>query len=282
MKFRTIFLLFNAVILASFAFVFLMPLFVLGTGSSFAFWKENWYLGLFFLLLVAGLNSFFLANRKVFVLVEREDWGALSAHLVKTMLGPGGSRPGRLRSGRVRLLVNAYLLQSDSEGISRLEAELEARRPELLRRNALLFGVTRLLGGRNAEAEAFFKRYLGAKDAESPDWLAFDYGFSLILQSRPREALPYLEGALSSRDAVLRALAAYLLGSLGAEAAETEEQKAESRKKAEAERESLRKRFDARRWEREVGRAKGEVHIVVLSKLVDDAGRWLLETAPTK
>lgn len=282
MKFRTIFALFNAVILASFAFVFLMPLFVLGSGSTLEFWKDNWYLGLFFLILVAGLNSFFLANRKVYVLVEREDWGGLSAYLVKTMLGPEGSRPGRIRSGRVRLLVNAYLLQSDAEGIARLEAELEARRPDILRRNALLFGVTRLLGGRNAEAEAFFKRYLGAKDVESPDWLGFDYGFSLILQTRPREALPYLEGALGSGDAVLRALAAYLLGSLGADSAETEEGKAEARKKAEAERASLRGRFDARRWAKEVGRAKGEVHIVVLSKLVDDAGRWLLETAPTE
>jgi hypothetical protein len=281
MKFRTIFALFNAVILSSFAFVFLMPLFVLGAGSTLDFWKENWYLALFFLLLIAGLNGFFLANRKVFVLVEREDWGGLSAYLVKSMFG-AGSRPGRFRSSRVRLLINAYLLQSDAEGLARLEAELAAKRPDLLRRNALLFGVTRLLGGRNEEAEAFLEGYLDAKDADCPDWLRFDYGFCLILQKRAREALPYLEGALGSGDAVLRALAAYLLGSLGAEAAASEEDGAEARRKAEAERAALRKRFDARRWAKEVERAKSEVHIVILSKLVDDAGRWLLESAPSK
>lgn len=277
MKFRTIFTLFNVVILTSFAFVFLMPLFVLGAGASLDFWKENWYLALFFLLLIAGLNSFFLANRKVFVLVEREDWGGLSAYLVKSMAGKG-----RIRSSRVRLLINAYLLQSDAEGIARLESDLSAKRPDLLRRNALLFGVTRLLRGRNEEAEAFLKGYLDAKDADSPDWLRFDYGFSLILQKRAREALPFLERSLDSKDAVLRVLAAYLLASLGADAAETEEARAEARARAEAERGRLRARFDARRWAKEVERAKSEVHIVILSKLVDDAGRWLLETASTK
>ncbi len=277
MKFRTIFTLFNVVILSSFAFVFLMPVFALGPGATLEFWKDNWYLGLFFILLVAGLNAFFLANRRVFVLVEREDWGGLSAYLVKTMFGAGPSRPGRFRSSRVRLLINAYLLQSDAEGIARLEAELAAKRPDLLRRNALLFGVTRLLSGRNADAESFLKDYLGAKDADSPDWLGFDYGFSLIMQKRIAEARPYVEAALSSRDAVLRALAAYILGTLCADAEASEESRESAREKASSARALLRKAFSEARWAKEVERAKGEVHIVILSKLVDEAGRWLFD-----
>ncbi len=283
MKFRTIFTLFNVVILSSFAFVFLMPLFVLGPGPAFDFWKDNWYLGLFFLLLIAGLNAFFLANRRVFLLVEREDWGGLSAYLVKSMFGSGRSRPGRFRSSRVRLLINAYLLQSDAEGIARLESELAAKRPDLLRKNALLFGVTRLLSGRHAEAESFLKDYLSAKDADSPDWLGFDYGFSLIMQKRIAEARPYVEAALASGDAVLRGLAAYLLDTLCAEAEPVEAERDSARQKADSCRELLRKRFSEARWAKEVERAKGEVHIVILSKLVDEAGRWLFDkSAATK
>jgi len=277
MKFRTIFMLFNIVILSSFAFVFLMPVFVLGPSSTMDFWKDNWYLGLFFILLIAGLNAFFLANRRVFVLVEREDWGGLSAYLVKTMFGSDPSRPGRFRSSRVRLLINAYLLQSDAEGIARLESELAAKRPDLLRKNALLFGVTRLLAGRSAEAESFLKDYLGAKDADFPDWLGFDYGFSLIMQKRIVEARPYVEAALLSRDAVLRALAAYMLGTLCSEAEADEAARESAREKAAAARELLRKRFDEGRWAKEVERAKAEVHIVILSKLVDESGRWLFD-----
>jgi len=118
MKFRTIFILFNVVILTSFLFVFFLPLLLLGPESSLSFWKGNWYLALLFLALIAGLNSFFLVNRKTFVLVEREDWAELSAHLGGLMFPKG-----RFTGSRVRLLVNAYLLQSDIAGIESLEAE---------------------------------------------------------------------------------------------------------------------------------------------------------------
>jgi hypothetical protein len=273
MKFRTIFILFNVVVIASFLFIFFLPLALLGPEPSLAFWKGNWYLALLFLALIGGLNSFFLLNRKTFLLVEREDWGGLSAHLVGIMFPKG-----RFRSGRVRLLVNAYLLQSEVGGIERLEAELSAKNPAVLRKNALLFGVTRLLRGRAAEAEAFFEPYLGAKDVESRDWLRFDYGFSLVLQKKLAESLPYLEEGSASRDAVLCLLAAYLLGSVGAASLSDEAARSAASAKSEAARTRLLKRYPSvERWNREVDRAKSEVHIVILSKLIDEAGKWLFE-----
>ncbi len=270
MKFRTIFILFNVVILTSFLFVFLLPIILLGAGSSAAFWKDNWYLAVLFLALLGGLNAFFLLNSKTFVLVEREAWGELSAHLVSLMFPKG-----RFGSARVRLLVNAYLLQSDIEGIERLEKELSSKKPGLLRKNALLFGVTRLLRNKSEEAEAFFASYLDSKDVDSRPWLRFDYGFSLVLQKRPAEALPFLEEGASARDPVLRLLAAYLLGSVGAASAKDEAEKSALAAKAEAARGRLRKRYPSSRWSKEVDRAKSEVHIVILSRLIDDAGRWL-------
>jgi hypothetical protein len=274
MKFKTIFILFNVVILFSFCFVFLFPFFVLGAGPSLGFWKSNWYLACFFLLLLGALNAFFLANRKVFTLVEREDWKALSAHLSAEMYGKG-----RYRASYVRLYINASLLLSDVEGIDKLETELAAKKPALLRSNALLFGVTRLLRNRPAEAEAFFARYLDSKDVESRDWLRFDYAFSLVLQKRIQDALPFLKEGVASRDAVLALLAAYLLGSLGAAGADSADEKAELQKLAEGTRVRLEKRFSPAKWSKEVERAKGEVHIVILSKLIDEAGRWLYAAA---
>jgi hypothetical protein len=271
MKFRTIFILFNVVILVSFLFVFLLPLFLLGPESSMTFWKGNWYLALLFLVLIGGLNAFFLLNRKTFLLVEREDWGELCAHLVGLMFPKG-----RFSGARVRLLVNSYLLQSDIAGIERLESELAAKRPDILKKNALLFGVTRLLRNKPEEAATFLAPYLDANGVESKDWLRFDYGFSLVLQKKAAEALPFLEEGCRSRDGVLCLLAAYLLGTIGASAAD-ESGKAAAIAKAEAARARLRKRFSVSKWSREVERAKSEVHIVILSKLIDDAGRWLYE-----
>lgn len=270
MKFRTIFILFNVVILSSFLFVFLLPIFLLGAGSSLGFWKGNWYLALLFLALLGGLNAFFIANRKTFVLVEREDWAALSAHLVHLMFPKS-----RFASSRVRLLVNAYLLQSDIEGIESLETALRAKRPDQLRKNALLFGVTRLLRNKSDEAEAFFLPYLDSRDVDSRPWLRFDYGFSLVLQKRAGEALPYLEEGCAARDPVLCLLGAYLLGSVGLASIADETQKAGVARRVEAARERLLKRYSSAKWSREVERAKSEVHIVILSRLIDDAGRWL-------
>lgn len=270
MKFRTIFILFNVVIAASFLFVFFLPVFLLGPASWASFWKANWYLALIFLALIGALNAFFLLNRKTFLLVEKEDWATLSTHLVSLMFPKS-----RFRSSRVRLLVNAYLLQSDIEGIEGLEVELSSKRPDLLRKNALLFGVTRLLRNKSEAAEAFFKPYLDSKDVESLDWLRFDYGFSLVLQKRLTEALPFLEEGCLSRDPVLCLIAAYLLGSVGAAAAREESERAATIAKADATRERLRKRYSSAKWNKEVERSKSEVHIVILSRLIDDAGRWL-------
>lgn len=274
MKFRTIYILFNVVVVLSFLFVFLLPFFLLGAEYSLGFWKDNWYLAAVFLLVIGALNAFFILNWKVFSLVEKEDWSALSVHLVDLIFNKK-----RYTGRHVALLVNAYLLQSDVEGIARLEEELRAHRPELLRRNAVLFGVTRLLRNKPGEAEAFLQPYLGARDAESREWLRFDYAFSLALQKRLGEATPYLKEGASSRDAVLSLLSAYLLGSLAAVAAPTEAERESLKTLAQSTREGLRKRFPGQRWNREVERAKGEIHIVVLSRLIDDAGRWLFEGA---
>jgi hypothetical protein len=276
MKFRTIYILFNVVVVISFLFVFFMPFFLLGPGYSLEFWKSNWYLALIFLAVMAALNVFFLLNWKVFVLVEREDWPGLSAHLVDLIFNKK-----RYTGRHVALLVNAYLLQSDVEGLARLEAELSAHKPALLRKNALLFGVTRLLRNKPAEAEAFLLPYLEARDVDNREWLRFDYAFSLVLQRRFSQASPTLEEGLRAKDAVLALLSAYLLGSLVFAAAGTPEEKARLDALAASCKTSLRKRFPPQRWTKEVERAKAEIHIVILSKLIDDAGTWLFDASPS-
>jgi hypothetical protein len=248
-----------------------LPFFLLGAEYSLGFWKDNWYLAAIFLLVIGALNAFFILNWKVFSLVEKEDWSALSVYLVDLIFNKK-----RYTGRHVALLVNAYLLQSDVEGIARLEDELHAHRPELLRRNAVLFGVTRLLRNKPDEAETFLQPY---RDAESREWLRFDYAFSLALQKRLGEATPYLKEGAVSRDAVLALLSAYLLGSLAAVAAPTDAERESLKALAQSTRDKLRKRFSGERWNREVERAKGEIHIVVLSRLIDDAGRWLFESA---
>jgi hypothetical protein len=270
MKFRTIYLLFNVVIAVSFVFVFLLPFALLGWEYSVEFWKGSWYLALFFLLLLGILNAFFVLNWRIFSLVEKEDWSGLTAHLVELVFVKK-----RYGSRHLGLLVDAYLLQGDVGGIERLEEELTRHRPALLRKSAVLFGLTRLLRDRPAEAAAFLEPLLGKREVDNWEWLRFDYAFALVLQRRFAEAQPQLLEGASSSDPVLALLAAYLLATVIVEAGLPAADSASAERAAESVRLRLARRFPGERLGREIERARGEFQVVILSKLIGDARAWL-------
>jgi hypothetical protein len=277
MKFKTIFILFNAVVVFSFVFIFLFPLFLLGGEYTLGFWKSNWFLGAFFLVILGVLNGFFISNWKLFDLVEKEDWKALSDWLHVRIF-----EKGSFRSQYVRLYVNAAMLLSNLPAIDQLEALLREKKPKLLRRQAVLFGVGYLLRNDPDASITFFEPYLSASDVEARGWLWLDYSFSLILKNRAAEALPWLRKAASQRDSVLALLSVYLAGNLAAASLAPGAEKDAALAFAQDRRDGLRKRFTPERWSREVEKAKNDVHVVILSRLIDDAGRWLFDATAEK
>ena len=90
--------------------------------------------------------------------------------------------------------------------------------------------------------------------------------------------MPWLRRAASQRDAVLVLLSVYLLGTLVFSAFPDGPEKQSVGSFAEERRKSLRKRYSPERWSREVEKAKNDVHVVILSRLIDDAGRWLFDS----
>ncbi|HUX39146.1 MAG TPA: hypothetical protein VMV44_14700 [Rectinemataceae bacterium] len=269
MKFRTIYALFNAIIVVSFLFVFFLPLALLGWDYTLTFWKSSWYLALLFIGLIIVLNAFFMANRKVFGYFEKEDWDGLSAWLVERIFVK--HRYGGLH---IRYLVDTWFIQGDIEGFSRLEEELRRRKPRLLRKTAVIFGFIRILKGQAAEAESFLKPWLGMRDIDDWEWLRFGYAFALVLQRRVGEARPHLFEGASSRDPVLALLAAWLLDSVVLAAA-PQGRDDETVAVVERTKTELRKRFPGAKFGAEVEKAKGEFHVVVLSKPIADARKWL-------
>ncbi len=69
MKFKTIFILFNAVIIFSFLIIYFMPLMMLGWEYATVFWSKNWFLPLLFAGVLALLNTYFISNWKLFSLL---------------------------------------------------------------------------------------------------------------------------------------------------------------------------------------------------------------------
>jgi hypothetical protein len=270
-KFKTIFILFNAILIFSFSFIFIMPFLLLGVQYSLKFWSQNWPMVVFFIVVLAGFNLFFAMNWKLFTLLESEDWNALG-----TLLGDMVFSRKRYGRRTVRLLVNTALLRGDSQVIERLESVLREEKPGALRRDAVLFGAARLLRNDAAASERFLAEFADGKGVENPAWLRFYYSFSLVLCKRVDQALPRLEAMMGSRDPIMALLSAYFLGTVCAAGAEgTEKQRlAEA---ASARRAEIAGRYNQDRWMREVERAKSEVHIVILSRIIDEATAWLME-----
>lgn len=276
MKFKSIFILFNIILVFAFAFIFFMPFAFLGGAYSMTFWSKNWPLFLFFIAVLAGFNAFFISNWKMFRLLESEDWTALASLLEDRVF-----KKKRYDRRTIRLLVNTCLLKGDMAAIERAEAILRQHKPSALRRDAVLFGAARLLKNDAEASVAFLSEFSDGKGVENQAWIVFYYGFSLVLSKRAADASPRLESSLSAKDPVLALLSAYVLGTLCASASKPAEKK-RLIELAERTRADIADRYKGAsqgrsRWSREMERAKSEIHIVILSKILDEASDWLMK-----
>lgn len=270
MKSSTIFILFNVVVGASFLFLFGLPFLVLGGASALEFWAGNWPPAVALAAVLAGIDGYFLANRRLFSLLEQENWPALTHYLEDRIV-----TRGRWSAALVRLLANTYLVLADAAAVGRLEAKLAAAKPRWLEREALVFGVARVLSGEGA-AEFFAARLAarGGKAAKGAgaEWLDWYYAFALLLR-RDFAAAADVLAPLSARakDALVVGLSAFFLEdslakALPARAADLAAAAASARARLTA------KLPSRAAWEKEVERGRASIHVVVLNKSLAEAG----------
>jgi len=271
LKFKSIFILFNAVIILSFCFVFAMPFFALGADFVLHFWKTSWPLGLLLLIILAGFDAFFITNFKLFELLEREDWPALVHYLENRVL-----KQHRYSQRLVKLLIHSYLVMSDPQSVINLEGILKKEKPQLLQPNTLLFGLSHILKGDHAgAAELFFEQE--KKSGLKLEWDQWYLCFALLLQQKFTDAADRLIAlAQNGKDSLVCALSALFLKDT---IQKTVPEKAESAKEA-AERAKNRIRQalpDRQAWNKELGKAQGEIHVIILGKSLEDAARYIYE-----
>ncbi len=264
MKLKAIFLLFNSVLVVSFLLIFLMPLFLLGTDSFSLFWGRNWIIAAVFLASLGAVNAYFGVNWRLFVSLEKEDWPALVVLLEHRILRRGLTRPMY-----VRLLLNAYLILSNTEGILALEAFLRKKSPRLVERFSLPFGIPYLLMKDPAVSEAFFSSLLASKRLSGRDWVRWNRSFSLIQMGRgeaAKEELAALGG--SAREPVVRLLSLYLLDVLGRNDPAAERLVSDGKR-------ALQSAYTPQGMQRVIERSGENMEVVILSKIVGDARAWL-------
>jgi len=268
MKFKTIFIIFNIIIVFSFLVIFLMPLFFLGGIQFGDFFRGNWYIVIIFAATLLVFNAYFAYNWRLFRLLENEDWKGLIDFLERQVYDKN-----RLTRAYVRLLINTYLVTSDPEAILRLKNRVLNLKPRLMRRFALPLGLPYLLLGRPAEAESYFGKYLEEKGVADRDWIRWNYGFCLMQLKQWKGAREEFQAVVdATRKPILTLLSFYLMESVPDLGPEEE-------RRLDAEKARLADRYDRRSWNRYVERRRGDLNVLVFSKLIEEATDWLFGAA---
>ncbi len=266
MKFKTLFFLFNLVILVSFAFIFFMPLPVLGWEYALSFWVSNWPIAVLFLAVLAALDSYFIANWRLFGLLEREDWPGL-----RTLLEGELARKGVLGVQKTRIFLNACLIGQNPGRINELRETYLAKKVRFLPKVALSLGLPLVLEGKAEAIESFFVPLLDVK-ATGPDgpWIRWCVAFARLLRQDTAGAKDLLKAGLSDlRQPLLQLLSLYLLDNLRHGSAEVAEL-------VDGQKARLAARLTPKEWSVHLDGLKEKVILVLfMEKLIGEARQWL-------
>lgn len=272
MKFKSIFIFFNIVLVFSFSFIFLMPLLAVGSGFALDFWKQNWYMGVVFLLVLGGLDLFFLFQWKLFSLLEKEDWENLRVFLEGEIF-----TKGRASSQNIRFFINACLLTSRAGDIHRLRHHLEAARPLQARRWALGLGLPLILEGKGDPIVQYFGQVKDLKEVKDRDWVRWSFAFGLLLgqaYSRLKDELWPLT-SLKTLPA-LRLLSYYLLNNIRSGDPSIGP-------RLDSEIPGFRSLMTRAEWERHLDKARDRhLLLVFLNRMVQEALDWLFSLPPAE
>jgi hypothetical protein len=267
---KTIFLMLNAVLGIAFLVIFFTPLFLLGGDWFNLFWTRNWPIAIVFVVTLGAVDSYFLLNGRLFSSLEKEDWAGVASFLEQRIF-----KRGVILSAHVRLLLNTYLVTSNTEGILALQAYMGKKKPSLIPRFSLPFGIPHLLAKDPADPELFFRQLLGMHRVADRDWVAWNHAFCLLQLKKTgeaREELALLVERVS--DPVLLLLVVYLLDVVTKGDADLET-------RAAAKREELRKKNTPATFQKAIEKSGGNMQVVVLSRLLQDAVQWLFASEKT-
>jgi len=140
MRFKSIFWLFNIVVILALVLISTASFFILEKNSALMFWGNMWMLLLVFILMIVILDIYFIRNWKLFSYLEQEDWPALLAWLEERLYGKG-----KITRPYANLLINTALSVSNLDAVRKLETEIRQRKPELMKSLGVSLGIPVLL-----------------------------------------------------------------------------------------------------------------------------------------
>ena len=269
MKLKVLVIIFNAVLLTIFFTVLSFSFFTAGTEFIGSFLKNYWIFVLFFTFLFIGMNIFFISNWKLITTLESEDWPALSLYLETEIF-----EKHHLTAKKVRLLCEISILLGDFEILKRLERVLEEHKSGYIKIFASRFAAAKLLSNDYQGLAEFMARTVVQPHETSP-WIPFYDAFSAQMLRCYREAAEKFSRMLETeQEPLVRLLGVYFMAYglyhyLGID-------KDDADKRIEAEKRKL-KKHSLQYWKKYVQKEKQNIHVLVLTKAIDDALTWLFK-----
>jgi hypothetical protein len=269
MKLKVLIIIFNAVLLTLFFTALSFSFFTADIEFIGSFSKNYWVFVLLFLILLVGTNLFFISNWKLISTLEAEDWPALSLYLETEIF-----QKRHLTAKKVRLLCEISILLGDFEILKRLERVLQDDKPEYMSTFASRFAAAKLLSS-DYEGLADFMAHIVEQSYEASPWIAFYDAFSAQMLKRKREAMEKFSHILDTEhDPLVRLLSVYFIASGLYHYSDVQKDTVDNR--IDAEKEKL-KKYSLHYWEKYVQKEKQDIHVLVLTKVIDDALVWLFQ-----
>jgi hypothetical protein len=240
-----------------------MPLILLGPEYTRTFWSSSWYLPLIFLVAIALIDGYFIAHWRLLSLLEEENWQGLIDYLEEQCL-----RRGKLRSQFVRTLINAYFITNNVSRIEELEKKVREKKPALLRKFSLQFGIPKLLHNDPEDIVSYFREF---KEARVPQrqWIRFLYAFGLLMKRENTDGREILLQIIrETKEPILKLVSMYTVDPF-----KTIDDEVLSL--VEAQRSELSGRYSREALEKEMSKQRDNVVVIILSKLITDALDWL-------
>ncbi len=266
MRFKTIFIIFNIVILFSFLFIFFMPLILLGADHFGDFFQKNWFIVILFVAALGIFNAYFIRNWYLFQLLEKEDWVTLISYLEKRII-----QDHSFRRSYIKILINAYLVTSNTAAIMNLKNHISENKPTLIKYLALQFGIPYLLDNKPEESERYFGKLLTERGVKDIDWIRWNYAFSLMQLKQFEGAKAEYERFMTHKsDPILHLLSLYMLNSFP-------QVDTAIRQKMESNIADFKKKYTPTSWQVRIERSKGNIQTLIFSKLISDAADWIFQ-----
>ncbi len=268
MKLKVLYITFNIVLFGLLFTVFFLPLLYADGSIAREFWSINWVFSSIFLIIILVINIIFFRNRRLVEAIESEDWTALSRDLEEQIFDKK-----KMSFKNVRLLIESLLLLSDFPTINRLEVILRNNKPEFIPRLAPKFAASKLLSGNFADLLDFTEKFSKSNQTQN-EWMSFYYAFALqLLHEYDKSVIEFKKLQEESPNKLIKVLSSYFFLSVLKSYNKLLPKEIDA-KFADIKSE-INKSFTQAKWKRFIAKEKQEIHIMVLTKLIDSATDWI-------